>query len=309
MYDNSWSKYISLECKDYVKYLGILIDNKLSWKPHIDLISTKISRTIGLIARLRHYIPANTLITLYKSLIQPYLFYGLCSWGQANKTNLSKLLLLQKKALRLIYFANQRESAIPLFLITNILPVTFSYYETVASLMYDVVNQIAPSNICNLFSFVSNVHSYNTRSSTSNDLFTEYSRTNAQCNSLSRVGVRLWNKIPEQLRKLPKKTFKKRLRSYLFDNLEKLGYDAEISKLDFSDMPWIITAITHEIVCISFFYCLNLLYQFITIFISQCIYFNWFLPALHIFSNTSPPRLAMLFAGACVFVSVKINYQ
>ena len=53
-------------------------------------------------------------------------------------------------------------------------------------------------------------------------------------NSLSRVGVRLWNKIPEDLRKMSKKKFKEKLRSLLFNNLEKLGYNAEISKLDFS---------------------------------------------------------------------------
>ena len=43
----------SLECKDYVKYLGILIDSNLSWKVHIEYISLKISKAVGLIAKLR----------------------------------------------------------------------------------------------------------------------------------------------------------------------------------------------------------------------------------------------------------------
>ena len=100
--------------------------------------------------------------------------------------------------------------------------------------MYDVVHQNAPANVCNLFTYVSNVHSYNTRSSASKNLFTQFSRTNIQKNSLSRVGVRLWNKILKDLRKMSKKKFKEKLRSLLFNNLEKLGYNAEISKLDFS---------------------------------------------------------------------------
>ena len=46
-----------LEHKTYVKCLGVLLDDKLSWKPHIDHICTKISEGIGIIARLRHFVP------------------------------------------------------------------------------------------------------------------------------------------------------------------------------------------------------------------------------------------------------------
>ena len=54
IFDNDKMSYSTLECKDYVKYLGILIDKKLNWKAHIDLIALKTSKTIGLIAKLRH---------------------------------------------------------------------------------------------------------------------------------------------------------------------------------------------------------------------------------------------------------------
>ena len=50
IYDNEQNKNVALECKKFVKYLGILIDNNLSWKYHIDHIVIKISRTIGLIS-------------------------------------------------------------------------------------------------------------------------------------------------------------------------------------------------------------------------------------------------------------------
>ena len=77
IYDNSSNSHVSLENK-HVKYLGILIDCHLTWKYHIDCIATKISRTIGIIAKRRHFLPQNILITIYRSLIQPYLSYGLC---------------------------------------------------------------------------------------------------------------------------------------------------------------------------------------------------------------------------------------
>ena len=66
---------ISLESKDCVKYLGLLIDVNLSWKSRIDYVCTKISNTIGVIARLRYYVLRNTLSNLFQSLIQPYLNY------------------------------------------------------------------------------------------------------------------------------------------------------------------------------------------------------------------------------------------
>ena len=65
--------YSPLECKDYVKYLGILIDKNLIWKGHIDLIALKISKTIGMIAKLRHFVSLSIIVRLYQFLILPYL--------------------------------------------------------------------------------------------------------------------------------------------------------------------------------------------------------------------------------------------
>jgi len=55
---------VPLDCKDYVKYLGILIDSNLSWKIHIEYITLKISKTVGLIAKLRHFVPLHTLLNI-----------------------------------------------------------------------------------------------------------------------------------------------------------------------------------------------------------------------------------------------------
>ena len=90
--------------KLYVKFLGLLIDSNLSWKYHIAHITSKISKkTIGIISRLRYYVPTNTLLTIYRSLMFPYLSYGIAVWGQAAQTHINQVLALQKRALRLIY--------------------------------------------------------------------------------------------------------------------------------------------------------------------------------------------------------------
>ena len=89
IFDTDTNQYVSLEMKNYVKYLGILIDKNLSWKIHIDNVATKLSKTVGLIAKLRHFVPQHTLLNIYGALILPYLSYGLIVWGQASKTHLT----------------------------------------------------------------------------------------------------------------------------------------------------------------------------------------------------------------------------
>ena len=69
----------------YVKYLRILIDKNFSWIEHIHLVPLKISKTMEIIARLRHFVPFRTLSQIYQSLIYPCLSYGLSSCGQATK--------------------------------------------------------------------------------------------------------------------------------------------------------------------------------------------------------------------------------
>ena len=69
MYDNDLKILSSLKQKHYVKYLGVLIDSHLSWRYHIDYISSKISKGVGIIARLRHYVPTSTLLSFLNRTI------------------------------------------------------------------------------------------------------------------------------------------------------------------------------------------------------------------------------------------------
>ena len=100
---------------------------------------------------------------IYRSLIMPYLSYGICVWGRAPKSYISKLLVLQKRALRLIYFASRDTHAPPLFIKSKILPVNMIYFDMVANLMHDIWKGLAPSPIRALFTKSNEIHGYNTR--------------------------------------------------------------------------------------------------------------------------------------------------
>lgn len=216
IYDNQKNRLISIERKSYVKYLGVLMDSNLCWKYHISHIASKISSHIGIISRLRHFTPFRTLLNIYRSLISPYISYGLTAWGQAAKTHLNKILLLQKRVVRLMNFSKFNVHAVPLFISTNILPLPLIYFKNCSILMHDVSNKVVPSNISALFTPTKDVHHYNTRSSTAGNFYINYSRLNHHKNSFSSIVAKIWNCIRDELRKLPKFRFKKKITESLF---------------------------------------------------------------------------------------------
>ena len=85
---------------DIFKFLGVVIDSKLSWKNHISLVTGKLSKSIGMIVKAREYVNRNAPLTLYYSFVYPYLTYCNYVWGCTYQTNLKQLFILQKKALR-----------------------------------------------------------------------------------------------------------------------------------------------------------------------------------------------------------------
>ena len=85
-----------------VKYLGLVVDDALTWSQHIDYISSKIAPGVGILKRTRSFLPKQSLLTLYKSMIQPYFRYCNIVWGQCNETLLDRLQTLQSRAARVI---------------------------------------------------------------------------------------------------------------------------------------------------------------------------------------------------------------
>ena len=129
--------------------------------------------------------------------------------------------MLQKRVLGLIYFVDRKEHAIPLFVNAKILPISFVYNEAVCKLMLDVHNNSAPSNITKLFTRTSNIHTYNPRLSTSQIFSVKYSRLKIQKKkAFSRVGVKVWNEMPNEYKNLAKKSFKKETKRALLNILE-----------------------------------------------------------------------------------------
>ena len=111
----------------------------------------------------------------YRSLIEPYISYGLTAWGQAASSNLNKIVILQKRALRLMYFSETRAHAIPLFVRSGVLPLNMLYFKYSAILMHDISNKRAPSRISELFVRSNMIHSHYTRFSATSNFYVQRS--------------------------------------------------------------------------------------------------------------------------------------
>ena len=80
-----------------MKYLGVLVDSKLSRKNHINNLAKEIFRSIGELFKIRNFVSRKIMINLYYSLVYPHLLYGVQIWGLTFDTYLEKLNVLQKK--------------------------------------------------------------------------------------------------------------------------------------------------------------------------------------------------------------------
>ena len=85
--------------------------------------------------------------------------------------------------------------------------------------MFEMRHNNAPGNIQDLFQDISDIHSYNTRSSASYNFYTQSSRLSIEVNSFSRIGTKIWNEMPVSLRKLPTNALKRKIKQTLFEIL------------------------------------------------------------------------------------------
>ena len=94
-----------LKCCDHYKYLGVIFDKNLCWKPHIEYICKKVSKACGSLANLRYCVNIDLLREVYHSLVHSYLRYGILVWGNASESNLQPLKCLVNRAVRIMTFA------------------------------------------------------------------------------------------------------------------------------------------------------------------------------------------------------------
>ena len=133
--------------------LGLFIDEHLSWKSHLSHVNSKMSRSLFAIKQVKHFLPTDSLRTLYFALIHPHISYGILAWGNANQTTLHKTTLLQKRAVRTINNAAFKSHTDPWFNKSKILKISGQYQYDVSLFMYDFTNNRLPISFKDTFKY------------------------------------------------------------------------------------------------------------------------------------------------------------
>ena len=137
---NIYINGIEIERVADFNFLGLTINENLSWKPHVNKISNKISKYSGILCRLKHFLPTHILRTIYCSIIQSNLNYSLLAWG----FDCNRLIKLQKKILRIISSSNYNAHTEPLFKNLKLLKLTDLMKINTLKFYYKLKNQKIP---------------------------------------------------------------------------------------------------------------------------------------------------------------------
>ena len=222
--------------KDSLKYLGVVIDSTLSWKQHINAISKKNSRSIGIMYKLRPYLPLQIMKNLYYSLVYSHIVYAIEVWGSAFKTDITKILVLQKRALRLMTY-NDNFLAVPgplvasnpIFSHLKILKVTDVFKLQISKFVFKCINHLTPNNFHDWFKMNSTVHGHRTRYNYDinknlfhNKISLYYVRTsNYGLKQIRFNGAKIWNSLPQHIMNATSlASFVKTSKAYYISNYE-----------------------------------------------------------------------------------------
>ena len=140
-------------------FLGIIIDQHLTWNAHIKYIRNKLSKVAAVLTKLKNFLPKPTLLTLYNSMFLPHINYGLLLWGSGSES----IFNLQKRALRIINNSNYNAHTEPLFKSTKLLKIKDLCTLQELKFCHRLENKSLPQYFYPIFTKNSETHDHNTR--------------------------------------------------------------------------------------------------------------------------------------------------
>ncbi len=199
------------------KYLGIWFDPLLKWDYQVQNTSKKVSQRIGLVSRLRKFVPFKTTKLLANCLVLPYFDYCSLVWRNCSKDLSNKLQVLQNRLARIVLKEGPRAHIADMLEAMNWKTLNDRAFINLIHLVHKCLTNNAPMYLQTKFSYVHEHHHYPTKSSGKLNLYHDKVSTKAGERTLTYRGVKAWNNISDDLRSVPynSKNFKKALREYV----------------------------------------------------------------------------------------------
>ena len=178
------------------KYLGVIINEKLSWNPHVNEVIKKSNKTLGFIKRNLYKCNKDIKLKCYLTLVRPVLEYASSVWDPSTKENIDKLEQIQKRAARFITGEYSKLTRItPLVKSLNLETLEDRRTKSKVVIIHKAIN----SNL--EIQHKDNLIQPSDRHKDKNTFLIPYARTNTYKFSFFPSGIRAWNGLPEESRK------------------------------------------------------------------------------------------------------------
>ena len=190
---------VDLERVDNTKFLGVIIQENLNWKKHIDYICERVSRATALLARLKYYLPKHALLLIYNSLCLSHMSYAISVWGAAPSSSINRMQKIQKKGIRHTCNARYNDHTEPLFKIEQILKLNDLYKLQCVKIVYKKIhNKLHPYITSKL---LTNLEITQKHTRKSDDIHIhEIDKSLATVNSINlKVGT-VWNDLDSEIK-------------------------------------------------------------------------------------------------------------
>ena len=203
---NIFLNHTQIRREKVITFLGVKLDEKLKFNSHISYICNKVSKSIGILNRLKPFVSHCTLKNLYYSFVYSYISYCNLIWGSTFSCHLKPLIVIQKRVIRIMNNLGYRDHTNEFFYNDSILKVLDVYKFLAGNYMYEN---------CRMPRFSTN-HDYDTRfSSSATPIFQRLTLTQ---HSIDFMGPRIWNAIPDYIKDSPSlQVFKKKFKMYLIE--------------------------------------------------------------------------------------------
>lgn len=206
-----------IERKKCIKYLGIHFDENLKWHSHISNVEKNISRNLGIMGRVKHLLTSRELLILYNALILPYLNYCAMVWGRNYLSSVKRIIVLQKRAMRIIDKKPYLYPTNELFIKHHILKFPDIVREQIIMVLLAYINKNLPDPVAKMFEYQKPL-----RTRQPNHFIIPRVRSNYRMFSLSYSAPKMWctlvGSIFKHINEVPrdKGTLKKHIRKHIF---------------------------------------------------------------------------------------------
>ena len=192
---------------DSVKYLGVKIDGKLNWKSHVNATATKLNRANAMLYKVRDFVTANILKSIYYALFESHTNYACIIWKQ-NISSINRLYILQKKALRIINFKERNAHSSPLFHYSKIIKIVDKVKIENCLFINKYNNNELPSIFSTWFTFSSMSHNYQTSFASKRNLqMLSVQTTSYGKKTFVYMVIKTWNYIQKEMKGVMLNTF------------------------------------------------------------------------------------------------------